>query len=218
VTGGMEEDQGGRLVMLVVAIPVRQFAVLLALDHLSADGALAVLLPQDFGTKRRRRLLRQVPLTGLDVRLPVAIERIGLPLDLEMAWRFDRFPNPEKLLAGDRVRTSPRLSRSMRNVTRGDPVAGLVRVAPFGPPETSSPANAIERGAGLATDDVAMIIRPAAQAGVKPVEAPFRGDARRVLTEGFHLAFAGPTTGLARGDLEFGRVAMRPFVRAQSLP
>jgi len=218
VTVGMEEDQVGLLVILVVAIPVMQFEVLLALDHLSADGALAVLLPQDFGTKRRRRLLRQVPLTGLEVRLPFAIERIGIPLDLDMALRCDRFPNPDKLFAGDRVRQSPRLSRSMGKVTLGDPVSGLVRVAQFGPPETSSPDQAIELGEGFATDDVAMIIRLAAQDGVKPVEEPCRGGARSLLTEGFHLAFDGPKTGLARRDLEFGRFAMRPFVFAQSLP
>lgn len=41
----MEEDQIGRVVILVVPIPVMPFEVVLALDHLSADGALAVLLP-----------------------------------------------------------------------------------------------------------------------------------------------------------------------------
>jgi len=218
VTVGMEEDQISLMVILVVAIPVMQFEVLLALDHLSADGALAVLLPQDFGTKRRRRLLRQVPLTVLKVRPPFAIEWIGLPLDLDVALRFDRFPNPDQVFAGDRVRQSPRLSRSMGKVTLCDPLSGLVRVAQFGPPEKSSPDEAIELGEGLATDDVAMIIRPAAQDGIQLVEEPFRGNARRLLTAGSHLAFDGPKTGLARSNLEFGRFAMGPFVFAQGLP
>ena len=47
VTGGMEEDQIHRPVMLVVAIPVMQIEGLLALDHLSADGTQPVLLSQD---------------------------------------------------------------------------------------------------------------------------------------------------------------------------
>lgn len=143
---------------------------------------------------------------------------MGLPLDLDVALRFDRFPNPDQLCAGDRVRQSPRLSQSMGHVTLGDPLSGLVWGAPCGPPETSSPDKALELGEGLAPDDVAMIMRPAAQDGIQLVAEPGRGNARRLLTEGSHLAFHGPKTGLARGDLEFGRFALRPFVFAQGLP
>ena len=49
VTVGMEEHQIRQSVILVMAIPVMQFEGLLALDHLSADGAEPVLLSQDFG-------------------------------------------------------------------------------------------------------------------------------------------------------------------------
>ncbi len=49
VTVGMEEHQIHQLVMLVVSIPVMQFEGLLALDHLSADGAPPILPSQDLG-------------------------------------------------------------------------------------------------------------------------------------------------------------------------
>ena len=159
-----------------------------------------------------------MPLTVLKVCLPFASERVSIPLDLDMALRFDRFPTPDEWFTGARGRKSPRLSRSMGKVTRCDPASGLVRVAQFGPPEKSSPDKAIELGEGLATEAVAMIIRPAAQDGVKPVDEFFRRDARSLLTEGFHLAFDGPKTGRARCDLEFGRFAMGPFVFTQSVP
>jgi hypothetical protein len=55
VTVGMEEHDTHQSVMLVVLIPVMPFEVLLALDHLSADGAPPVLLVQDLGTKCRMR-------------------------------------------------------------------------------------------------------------------------------------------------------------------
>jgi hypothetical protein len=55
---GMEEHDMHQSVMLVVLIPVMPFEVLLALDHLSADGAPPVLLVQDLGTTCRRRLQR----------------------------------------------------------------------------------------------------------------------------------------------------------------
>ena len=100
VTVGMEEDQVRRSIILVVAISVMQFEGLLALDHLSTDGALSVLLLQDFSTKRRRCLLRQLPITVLKVRLPFASERVGVPFDLDMALRGDCLPHPDELFAG----------------------------------------------------------------------------------------------------------------------
>jgi hypothetical protein len=138
-----------------------QCEVLFALHHLSTDGALAGLLSQECSTKRRRRLLRQVPLTVWNGCLPFASERVGSPFDLYVALRLDRFPHSDEVCAGDRVRKAPRLSRSLGKVTRCDPASGLVRVAPFGPPEASSPDTAIELGAGLATDEGAVVIRPA---------------------------------------------------------
>ena len=43
-TVGMAQEQISQPVILVVAIPVMPFEILLALDHLSADGATPVLL------------------------------------------------------------------------------------------------------------------------------------------------------------------------------
>jgi hypothetical protein len=137
-----------------------QFEVFLALDHLSTNGTLSVLLSQEFSTKCRRRMPRQLPITVLKIRLPFASERVGVSFDLDVALRFDRLPNPDELFTGDRVGKSPRLSRSMGKVTRCDPAPGLVRVTPFGPPEESSPDKAIELGEGRATDAIAVVIRP----------------------------------------------------------
>src|SRR4030095_15387205 len=97
VTGGMEEYQIRQSVVLVMAISVMQFESLLALDDLSADGAEAVLLVQDFGATWRRYLQCQLPVTVLEVHLPGGIKWIGVSLDLNVTLRFDGLLDAEDL-------------------------------------------------------------------------------------------------------------------------
>jgi len=78
-------------IILMGAIPVVQFEGLLALDDLSADRTASCLLLQEFCTKRRGRLQRQLSISILKVCLPVGVEWVGVALDLHMTLGFDRF-------------------------------------------------------------------------------------------------------------------------------
>jgi hypothetical protein len=135
VTGGMEEPQIRQPVMLMMAIPVMPFESLLALDHLSADGAEPMLLSQDFGATWRRRVQCQLPVTVLEVRLPAGIKWIGVPPDLQMTLWFDGLLQTEDPRAGIWIGEPPRLPQGLGKVAGGDPASGFVRVAPLGPSE-----------------------------------------------------------------------------------
>jgi hypothetical protein len=135
VTGGMEEHQIHQPVILVMTIPMMQFESLLALDHLSADGTEPVLLSQDIGATWRRRIQCQLPVTVLEVRLPVGVKWIGVPLDLQMTLWFDGLLHAEDPPTGVWIGEPPRLAPVMGKVAGGDPASGFVRVAPFGPSE-----------------------------------------------------------------------------------
>src|SRR5919109_3326890 len=87
VTGGMAEYQIRPSVMLVVAIPMMQFEVLAALDHLAADGTPSCLLVQDLRTKHHGCPQGALALMVLEVRLPLRSERVGVTLDLDVALR-----------------------------------------------------------------------------------------------------------------------------------
>ncbi len=153
-------------VMLVVAIPMMQFNFLFDLHHLPTAWAEPVLVSQDRSTKGRRRPQRQLPVAVLEVRLPGGIKRIGRTLDLEVALRLDCLPHPEQLRAGSRIGKPPRFSRAMGKVAISDPAPGFVRVPALGPAIHPLPDKIVELGEGLATDDVAMIVRPTPQEGV----------------------------------------------------
>jgi hypothetical protein len=161
VTVGMEEHQIREWAMLVMTIPVMPFESLFGLDHLSADGAKPVLLFQDVGATWRRRVQCQLSVAVLEVRLPVGIKGIGVPLRLNMTLRFDGPLDAEERRAGVWIGEPPRLPPIMGKVASGDPASGLVRVAQFGPSEQPPPHEAIELGGGGATDHVAVIVRPA---------------------------------------------------------
>ena len=161
VTGGMEEPQSRQPVVLVMAIAVRPFERLLALDDLSTDGTAPVLWSQDVGATGRRRVPCQLPITGLEVRRPAGINGMGVPPDLQMTRRFDGLLRAEDPRAGIGIGEPPRRSQGMGQVAGGDPGSGCVRVAPLGPAEQPPPSDAIELGDGGATDHVAVIVRPA---------------------------------------------------------
>jgi hypothetical protein len=133
VTVGMEEDQIGPSVILVVAIPVMQFEVLLALDHLSADGTQSCLLVQDLCTKYRGCPQCSLSIMVLEIRLPLRIERVGVALDLDVALRCNRLLHPDDLEPARWISEPPGFARLMGEITAGDPTAGFIRVPLLGP-------------------------------------------------------------------------------------
>ena len=171
--------------MLVVAIPGMQCEGVLALDHLSTDGALSVLLLQDCSTQRRGRLQRQLSIPILAIWLPVAVEWVGVALDLAVTLEFDRLLYPKDLFAGRWIRQTPCVPRLMGKVARGDPPAGFVRVAECGPPRQPSPPEAVELRKRLATDDMTVRVRPASSDGVQGSDALGRCSACGLGDRGF---------------------------------
>ena len=204
--------------ILVLAIPVMPFESLLARDHLAADGAKPVLLVQDVGATWRRRWPRQLSVTVLEVRLPGGIAWMGVPLDLQMTLRFDGLLRAEDLCAGVWLGNPPRLPHVMGKGAGCAPASGVVGVAPFGPSAQPPPHEAIELGESCATDDVAVIVRPASYDGVEGTDELRWRAARPVLAKGLDPGVDGLETGLARDHLERGRFALGPRVCAQGLP
>lgn len=64
----------------MIAILMMQFERLIVLEHLLAAGATPMLLLQDFSTKRRRRLERQLALAVLKIRFPWGSKGCASPL------------------------------------------------------------------------------------------------------------------------------------------
>ena len=187
----MEEDQINQPAILVVAIPVMQFEIRLALDHLSTDGTTPVLLSQDLRATWRRRLQRPLSVTVLEVRLPGRIKGVGVALHLDMALRCDGLPHADDLLTADRIGEPPGFPHLMGEVALGDPAPGFVRVAPSGPPLEPSPDDVGEFGERLATNHMTMRVGPTPQNGVEGIDERCRGTPRGSLTEGFDLGDEG---------------------------
>ena len=143
VTVGMEEYQIRPSVILVVPIPVMQCEVLLALDHLSADGTKPLLLVQDLRTKCRGCPQGSWSITVLAGRLPWRIERVGVALDLDGALRCDRLLPPDDLLAARRIGAPPGGAQLMGKVAFRHPTAGFIRVAVLGPSIHPPPDTAV---------------------------------------------------------------------------
>ena len=85
------------------AIPMMQVNFLFDLDDLPTAQAAPVLLLQEFSTERRRRTERHLLVADLEVALPVRIERVGLPLNLEVVFGLDTLPHLEDLFARGRI-------------------------------------------------------------------------------------------------------------------
>ena len=160
MTVGMEEDQIFTLIMLVDTIPVMQFEGLLALEDLSADRTASCLLLQEFCTKRRGRHQRQLSISILKVCFPVGVEWVGVALDLDMTLGFNRLLETDDVFTSRWISKAPCVPWLMGKVARSDPAPGFVWVAEFGPAIQPSPDEAIELRKRLATDDVAMVVRP----------------------------------------------------------
>src|SRR6266850_4339865 len=214
---GVYEHQVPQLVILVMAIPMMQLDFLFDLDHLPTARTEPVLLSQELSTKRRRRLQRQLTVAVLEVRLPGRVEGIRLALDLEIALRCDHFLYPEQVLAGGRISKPPHFTFAMGEVAVNDPPSGLVRVSALGPAIHPSPDKIVELGEGLTTEHVAMIVRPAPQNGAEGVDQLFWCGTPGLLTEGPDLVLEGLEARRARGDLEFGSLAVWALALAQGL-
>src|SRR5712691_5450528 len=215
---GGQQYQVGQSVMLVVAIPMMPCAMLIVLEHLVADGATPLLLVQDFRTKCRRRLQRQLPLAVLKGRLPWGIERVGVALDLDRTLMVARLLHADALLPGGGVGEPPRLPRSMGKGARSKPASRCVRVTEFRPPRQPSPYAAVTCRQCRATDDVAVGVRPTPSHGVEGIDALFRRGPRSLVTEGLDLGFDGLEARLAGGHLQRGPFPSAPLMCAQGLP
>src|SRR5439155_7641062 len=153
--------------MLVVAIPMGQFERLIVLEHLSADGAVPMLLLEDFRTKRRRRLERQRSFAVLNIRFPWRIERVGVALHLDVPLMFAYLLHADALFSCGGVGAPPRFSRSVGKVARSEPASRVVWVTACRPPIQPSPDDAVTCRTRLAPDDVTMVVRPSRHTGVR---------------------------------------------------
>jgi hypothetical protein len=154
----------------------------------------------------------------LEVRLPFGIERIGCAFDLEVALRADGLPHPDELLTSGRISEPPRFSLARGKVAVGEPASALVRVPALGPAIYPLPDTGVQLGEGLATDDMAMVVRPAPQDGGESLDELLWRGALSLLTEGADLVLEGLEAGRAGGDLEFGWLAVGPRRFAYGLP
>jgi hypothetical protein len=204
--------------MLVVAIPVMQFERLLTRDHLWADAAPPVLLSQDLRTNPRRRLQCQLAVTVLKVRRPCRIEGGGGPFDLDVARRFDHLPNADDPFPGGWIGEPPGFPRLMGKVALRYPVPGFVRVAQLRPPIEPSPDDVVEGGECLATDDMAVIVRPPPQHGGQGIDELGRGVSRGLLTESFDPRLECLEADLAGRNLALAQLAVGSRIFAERLP
>jgi hypothetical protein len=218
MTVGMEQDQILSSIMLLEAIPVRQCEGLLTLHDLSAARTASCLLVQECCTKRRGRLPRQLSLSFLKVGLPVGVEWLGVALDLTMTLGFDRCWSPDDLVAGCWLRKAPGVPRLMGKVALGEPVSRFVRVAELGPALEPSPDETVQVCKRLATDNVAVGVRPAPKERVACLDEVCRCLPGGLVTEGVALRFDGLHPGLTGGNLQLGWFAMRSGLLTDRLP
>jgi hypothetical protein len=208
----MAEDQIRPLVMLVMTLPVMPFEGLLALDHLSADGAPPVLLAQDLRTEHRRRSPRQLAVTMLKGGRPDRGDGGGVTCDLDVALRLDHRSNPDDLFSGNRISEPLGFPRGPGKVASYAPAPSFVRVASFGPSRAPPPYKIVELGKRRATDDMAVIARPPAQHGVEDIDELCGGRSRGSLTEGFDPRFERLEAGVAGRHLELAELAVGPLI------
>src|SRR5713101_3489651 len=200
------------------AIPVVQFEGLLALDDLSADRTTSGLLLQEFCTKRRGRLQRHLSISILKVCLPAGVEWVGVTLDLDMTLGFNRLLETDDVFTSRWISKAPGLAPLMGKGALGDPAPGFVRVAELGPAIEPSPDEAVAVRNRVATDAVAVGVRPAPPDGVERSDEVGRCGTGGLVTEGFDLRCDGVHPGLTRRHLQLGRCAIRSGRCADGLP
>ena len=87
----------------MIAILMMQFERCIVLEHLLAARATPLLLLQDFSTKRRRRLERQLALAVLKIRFPLGVECVSVALDLHIPLLFEHLLHADDLFPGGGV-------------------------------------------------------------------------------------------------------------------
>ena len=204
--------------MLMGAIPVVQFEGLLALDDLSADRTTSGLLLQEFCTKRRGRHQRQLSISILKVCFPVGVEWVGVALDLDMTLGFNRLLETDDVFTSRWISKAPGLAPLMGKGALGDPASSFVRVAEFRPAIEASPDDTVELRKRLATDAVAVVVRPAPEDGVERINELGRCGTDGLVTAGFDLRCDGLHTGLTGCNLQLGRLALWSGMFADGLP
>lgn len=201
----------------MIAIPMMQFERLIVLEHLLAAGATPMLLLQDFGTKRRRRLERQLALAVLKIRFPLGVAWVSVALDLHRPLLFARLLHADALCPGGRVGKAPGLPRAVGERARSEPVTGFVGVTECGPSIEASPDAVVTCRTRRAPDDVAVGVRPSPYHGGEGSDAVCRRGTRSVFTEALDLAFDGVEAGLAGRHLQLGPCAVAPCLCAPGL-
>ena len=145
MTVGMEKYQIFPSIILVVAIPVMQFEVFLALDA-PVDRWDSVLSAAAGVLHETPRSLCSASVDHGVGSTPPMCGSNGLAsaLDLDMALGFDRLLHTDELCAGRRIGKPPGCARLMGKITVGDPTAGFIRVPQLGPSIESSPDKTVE--------------------------------------------------------------------------
>jgi hypothetical protein len=205
-------------VMLVVASPVRQCEVLLALEHLSAAGTPSCLLVQELCTQDRGCPQGSLSIMGLEGRLPVRIERVGVALELAVALRCPRLLHSADLAPARWRGAPPGFARLRGERTVGDPTAGFSRVPLLGPSLQPPPDQTVEFGEGCGTQHGSLVICPTPQPGVETRDEPGRGGTHSWLTQGLPLRFEAWATAVAGGDRPLGRGPIPACMLTPGLP
>ena len=218
MTVRMEEDQILTSIMRMGAIPMRQCEGLLALEDLSAERTASCLLLQEWCTPCRGRLHCPLSISILTGGLPVGVEWVGVALDLHMTLGFDRCWSTDELCAGRWISQAPGCARLLGKGALDNPASRVVRVTECGPAREPSPDETIPWRTRLATEAVAVGVRPAPEDGVAWIDELCRCPAGGLLTEGCALRCDGLSTGLPGRNGPLGRFAMGSGIFAYGLP
>jgi hypothetical protein len=218
MTVPMEENKIPHAVVLVLTIAMLQFKHIVKLYHLVADWTKTLLLAQHLRTTASRPLRRQIAVAVLEVRLPARVKGVGLPFELALTLRGDRRLYPQNLFPGRGIGKAPGFTRVMRKVALSDPAPRFLRVALLRPSVQSPPDECIKVAKGLATETMAVVVRPAPEYGIQGVAELGGSGALGFLAEGADLGFDGLQTGRTGSNLELGRFVWGPLVFAECLP
>ena len=157
------------------------------------------------------------PVTVLEVVVPLRVEWVGRPFDLDMSLLFYLFCYFDQAVARSRIGEVPTTSIVMQKVAFGDPASGFIRVAALAPSVDSSPHKAVDLGKHLGADNVPMVVGPASEYGVEFVDELIRRSPFVAFTNGSYLLLDTLETGLAGRDLQFCRFPVGPGMFPDSL-
>ena len=159
---GVVIHQVGEAEVSAITIAMVEHEVRVVLDHLPAFGAESVLDAQYLGDAGGGQGEGLLTVAALEVRLPFGIEWVRRSPDFDVPLLFDQLRDLDQAGACIRIGETPFTGLSLEKIAFGDPPAGLVRVAASAPPIETAPYVAVELTEGLGTDDVPMVVGPAA--------------------------------------------------------